>query len=66
MEYEKAKRLVDEKGWDGFFDHFNEEYEDRNFFQCSEYWYDDKSYICKFKGGRGDLVIGWKGVHDND
>lgn len=64
MEYEQAKKMVDDDGWDGFFEHFNEEYEERDLFGCSQDWYKDETYICKFKGGKGDVVIGWKGVHD--
>lgn len=64
MDYEKAKKMVNENGWDGFFEHFNKEYEDYNFYSCSQWWYEDKKYICKFRGGSGDLIVGWKGVHD--
>ncbi|MBU8770349.1 hypothetical protein [Cytobacillus oceanisediminis] len=64
MDYEEAKKKVDEDGWKGFFESFDEEYKDLEFYRCSQDWYEDKSYICKFKGGNGDLVIGWRGVHD--
>lgn len=61
MDWEKAKEVVDQTGWDGFMDHFNDE---KEYYSVSQYWYDDKQYICKFKGECGDKIIGWKGVHD--
>lgn len=52
--------------WNGFFEQISSEYEDYNFFSCSEAWYEyeNEPYICKFKGENGDIIIGWKGVHD--
>jgi hypothetical protein len=64
MEYEKAKQMVKDSGWDGFMNHFEEEYPERDFYSCSQWWYEDSKYICKFKGGGGDLIVGWEGIHD--
>ena len=65
MEYEKAKGIVKEEGWDGFLEHFEEAF-DCSFFSCSTYWPDDSKYICKLKGMKGDKIVGWKGIHDHD
>lgn len=66
MDREEAKEMVKKQGWSGFFEQISSEYEDYNFFSCSEAWYEceNEPYICKFKGDNGDIIIGWKGVHD--
>ena len=61
MDYEKAKRQVDKKGWEGFMESFDD---GEKFYSVSQYWYDDPTYICKMKGRYGDKIIGWKGVHE--
>lgn len=65
MNHDEAIMLVEEYGWDGFLNYFNDKYVNHNFYSCSTAWYDNSKYICKFKGSRGDLIIGWSGVHDN-
>ncbi|MDT0163812.1 hypothetical protein [Bacillus sp. AG4(2022)] len=66
MEYEKAKQQVKEDGWDSFLESFQEKHPSYDLYSVSTPWFDDSSYICKFRGGGGDIVVGWKGVHDND
>ena len=63
MNHKKAKEIVKEKGFDGFMGYFEEEY-NYNFYSCSTYWEDDSKYICKLKGSKGDLIVGWEGIHD--
>lgn len=64
MNHKKAKKMVNKKGWDEFFNHISDQYDDYNLYSCSQDWLDDKSYTCKFKGADGDVLIGWEGVHD--
>lgn len=66
MDRNKAKDIVNTQGWEGFFNYMNQQYEQYNFYSCSQEWYeeDEDPFICKFRGGNGDVIIGWKGVHD--
>lgn len=66
MNWESAKNIVREKGWDGFLETFQTEHKELALYSCSTFWEDDKKYICKFKGAKGDLIVGWNGVHDHD
>jgi len=59
MNYETAKELVNSIGWDGFMQKMNDKY-GRNFYSISKDWYENKQYICKLKGARGDLIINWE------
>lgn len=63
MEFDEAKRLVDKYGWNGFLSYFKDKFPDRSLYACSQYWYEDRKYICKMRGTRGDIIIGWNGVH---
>ena len=58
MDYETARNLVDELGWTGFINAMNVGNENQ-YYKCSTAWLDDKSYMCKLKGARGDLIIQW-------
>lgn len=66
MEYEAAKNQVKENGWDNFLESFQEKFPSYDLGSVSTYWYNanDPTYICKMRGGYGDIVIGWEGVHD--
>jgi hypothetical protein len=66
MSHESARQKVKEEGWDSFLNMFQQDYESHNLYSCSTYWFnaDDPHYICKFRGTRGDIIIGWEGVHD--
>lgn len=64
LSHDTAKQSVKENGWDSFLEDFQKEYESYNLYSCSTYWLDDPHYICKFRGTRGDIVVGWEGVHD--
>ncbi|MNM63961.1 hypothetical protein D3C81_753370 [compost metagenome] len=59
IDYNEAKMMVDKKGWNHFVRHF-EKIKKNGFYSCSKDWYDDPKYICKIKGDRGDLIVGWK------
>jgi hypothetical protein len=63
LDYEGTRNYVNEVGFDQFVAELEKEYSYR-FFSCSEAWLMDPKFICKLKGARGDLIIGWKGVHD--
>ncbi|WP_209121485.1 hypothetical protein [Alkalihalobacillus sp. BA299] len=60
---EEVKGYVNENGWDQFLSKLNEEFPNRNLYSVSTPWIDDNSYICKARGTKGDLIIGWNGVH---
>ena len=66
MNHSKAKEIVKKDGFQGMIDHFNEEFENRKFYGCSEAWYeeDTEHYILKLRGQNGDLIVGWEGYHD--
>lgn len=59
MNHEATKNIVNDIGWDGFLQLMNDKYS-RNFYSVSNAWYDDRKYICKLKGARGDLIISWE------
>lgn len=63
MNYKDAKTIVKEFGFEGFVEKLEREF-GYDFFGCSTYWYDDSKFICKMKGSRGDIIIGWLGIHD--
>lgn len=63
INYNEAKKIVDDLGWNGFLNHFKELYPQMALYSCSQYWYEDDKYICKFRGLKGDLIIGWERVH---
>ncbi|MNV63243.1 hypothetical protein D3C71_1558260 [compost metagenome] len=62
MEYDEAKRMVDKKGWEYFVSYFNSR-KKLDLYSCSKDWYEDSKYICKLKGAKGDLIIGWCRIH---
>jgi hypothetical protein len=62
VEYEQAKKIVDDDGWDSFLDEFKDTFDDLDIYAVSKDWYKDKSFILKAKGGKGDVVIGWEGI----
>lgn len=62
-DYEETKQLWREVGFDGLVALLDEQYK-RSFYSCSIHWIDNPQYILKLKGGKGDLVVGWKGIHD--
>lgn len=65
MDFKEAKAIIKEIGFEGFTEMLDNEF-GYEFFGCSTYWYDanDSKYICKLKGRKGDIIIGWKGIHD--
>lgn len=63
MYHDEAKAIVKESGFEGFVEKLDHEF-GYNFFSCGIHWYDDSKFICKLKGAKGDIIIGWYGVHD--
>lgn len=63
MNFGEAKSIVDKEGWEGFLSYFQNKFPERRLYACSQSWYDDKKYICKIRGTRGDIIIGWYDVH---
>ncbi|MDF2533988.1 MAG: hypothetical protein K0R18_145 [Bacillales bacterium] len=67
MNYEEACELIRNNGWDDFLALLNEKFPKYNLKGCSMSWYEEKDgskFICKAKGSRGDVIVGWYGVHD--
>jgi hypothetical protein len=60
MNYDYAVMIVDSKGWEAFFQLLKNMYPSYHLYQVSKDWYEDDQYICKAKGARGDVVIGWE------
>lgn len=60
MNYRYAKSIVEEDGWDEFFDFISNSYKEFVLYQCSWAWFESDEYICKFKGEKGDLIIRWE------
>jgi hypothetical protein len=65
MNYDEAKNMVENHGWDYFFNYFSREFPDYRLYSVSKYWFQDQKYICKFKGGKGDIIVTWEGTNDH-
>lgn len=63
LNHDEAKQKVKEHGMEGFVQDLENEYHG-DFYGCSLAWLDEPSFICKLKGGKRDLIIGWEGIHD--
>jgi len=59
LEYEKTKKIFENKGKDYFFKLFERIFKSE-LYSFSEYWLEDKKFILKFKGSKGDVIISWK------
>jgi len=58
LDWEETRNFVKTFG----FEKFEEEMEDKfhgGFFSCSVDWLEDPKYICKLKGSKRDIIIGW-------
>jgi hypothetical protein len=64
MPYDEAKKMVEGKGFHSFLVNFQTKYPSYKLYSTSTRWIKDSQYICKLKGARGDLVIGWTGIHE--
>lgn len=62
IDHNMAKQIVNERGWDGFVLFIEQQFH-YSFFSCSQDWHRDSKYICKLKGRKGDVIIGWIGIH---
>lgn len=60
MNHEKAKEFVRLHGYDKFIEQMNEEFPDYDLGSASIHWERDPKYICKMRGMRGDIIIGWE------
>lgn len=56
LNYEKLKKLSDEK----IYAILCRLYPDLDLYCVSVDWRKNREYILKAKGGRGDVIIGWK------
>lgn len=65
MNYDYAVSIVDSQGWEGFFEYLQNLYPDFHLYQVSKAWYEDDQYICKAKGGKGDVIIDWEHKYMN-
>lgn len=63
MKHKDAKKFVRKYGYDAFIEEMNNEF-DYDLGSASMHWERDDKYICKMRGGRGDIIIGWEGRHD--
>lgn len=60
MKHDEAVKNVDEKGWDGFLEDLQDEFKEHDLYAVSQSWYESDEYICKARGERGDVIIGWE------
>ena len=58
MKHEDAKRLDNE----AMFGVINSIYPDRELYSMSLDWRDNKQYVLKVKGVKGDVLVGWQEV----
>lgn len=58
MKHEDAKRLDNE----AMFGVINSIYPDRELYSMSLDWCDNKQYVLKVKGVKGDVLVGWQEV----
>lgn len=58
--YDETKSFVEEQGWDSFLTKLKDEFPNRKLYSVSQSWYDDSQYLCKAKGAKGDVIIGWQ------
>ncbi|MGE6755983.1 hypothetical protein ACQKFO_21515 [Rossellomorea sp. NPDC071047] len=59
MDYNSAKKLVEVYGWSYFLKMFNKKYPGYRLYSVSKAWFEERKYICKLKGGGGDIIIRW-------
>lgn len=60
MDYEVVKSSYLTLGSAKFFDLFNSIYKEFDLYSMSMDWIKNKEYVLKFKGSKGDIIIGWK------
>lgn len=63
MDYEEARSVVEDSGMNGFVKKIESIFEG-DFYSCSNSWLDDSKFICKLKGEKRDVIIGWNEIHD--
>lgn len=59
MRHSEAKEYVKEHGYDAFVQEVDKDF-GYKLSGASMYWEHDRNYICKMRGGRGDVIIGWE------
>lgn len=59
LEYEKTKKIFENKGRDYFLKLFERIFKSE-LYSFSEYWLEDRKYILKFKGSKGDVIVSWQ------
>ncbi|UII58134.1 hypothetical protein LS684_21160 (plasmid) [Cytobacillus spongiae] len=62
MEWSSARESALEKGLEGSMKEIDEDNK-LGLYYISSHWMENPKYICKAKGLKGDVVIGWKGIH---
>lgn len=62
MDHAEAKQIVQSEGYDAFIRKVDEGFH-YGLSSASQYWEKDPKYICKMKGRKGDVIIGWTGTH---
>lgn len=60
MEHSEAVEYVNDFGNEAFMDVMREEFPNYDLGSMSIHWERDSKYICKMKGTRGDIIIGWE------
>ncbi len=59
-EHTETRKIVEDYGWDSLLESLQSNYPDRDLYQVSMKWFDNKEYSMKTKGGYGDLIVGWE------
>ena len=54
-----TKEIVDIYGWDTLLDKLNGDFPGRSLYSVSTDWHNDSQYLCKARGSKGDVIIGW-------
>lgn len=55
--YDHFSVLVKNFGWNGLLEHLNNVIPSFNLYSVSQDWLENRKYICKARGARGDLII---------
>ncbi|MCB9096072.1 MAG: hypothetical protein H6630_00180 [Arcobacter sp.] len=59
FEYDRVKRIYENKGKNYFFKLFDRIFR-KEIYSMSEYWLDNRIFILKLKGKYGDVIVCWK------
>ena len=62
LNWKSTKAMAEAIGMEAFVDLLETEY-GYQFYGCSEAWMQNPKYVMQLKGAKGDLVIGWQGIH---